>query len=94
MRHYILVRYHEQVMGREALCAEISSLFARALLLPGIEDVRVHPAVIESPGRYDLMIVMQMKKEALPVFDASPIHLEWKERFARFLDAKAIFDCE
>ena len=94
MHHYILVRFNDQVSGREALCTEISALFSKALLLPGIKDVCLRPAIIESPGRYDLMIDMQMHRDALPVFDASPIHREWKERFARFIDAKAIFDCE
>lgn len=94
MFHYILVRYNDQATNREDLRQEIAALFDRALELPGVEEVQLHSAVIESPTRYDLMIVMRMQKDALAAFDASPIHREWKERFARYIDAKAIFDCE
>lgn len=94
MHHYILVRYNDHAADREDLRQEIAALFDRALELPGVEEVRLHSAVIESPARYDLMIVMRMPKDALAAFDASPIHREWKERFARYVDAKAIFDCE
>lgn len=94
MLHHILVRYNDQVSDKQFLCGEIAALFDRALELPGVEEVQLHSAVIESPARYDLMIVMRMQKDALAAFDASPIHREWKERFARYIDAKAIFDCE
>lgn len=94
MLHYILVRYNDRAADREDLRQEIAALFDRALELPGVEEVRLHSAVIESPARYDLMIVMRMQKDALAAFDASSIHREWKERFARYVDAKAIFDCE
>lgn len=94
MLHYILVRYNDQALDRARLRDEIAALFEGALQLPGINEVRLHTAVIESPMRYDLMIVMRMQQDALPAFDASPIHRAWKERFARYIDAKAIFDCE
>lgn len=94
MLHYILVRYNDRAADRENLLQEIAALFDGALELPGVEEVRIHTAVVESPTRYDLMIVMRMQKDALAAFDASPIHRAWKERFARYIDAKAIFDCE
>ena len=40
------------------------------------------------------MIVMDMEREALSSFDASPIHQRWKAEFDRYIAQKAIFDCD
>ena len=42
----------------------------------------------------DLMIVLDMDPSALPLYDASAPHLQWKRDFADRIAKKAIFDCE
>jgi len=45
-------------------------------------------------NRYDVLIVLDMAPEALPVYDASAMHHLWKEEFGPLLAQKAIFDFE
>ena len=40
------------------------------------------------------MIVVEMEKAALPNWDASRIHHQWKAQFGGLLEKKAIFDYE
>lgn len=94
MKHYIIIQYNDLAQDRARLLEEISELFSRAERIEGIHSVTVHPAVLCGPSRHDLMIVMDMEKEALAVFDAGPIHKQWKENFAKYIAHKTIFDCE
>lgn len=94
MKHYIIVKYNSQVTDRTAFERDIRALFAPATALEGVREVTVSPAVILSQTRHDLMICIDMDKEALAVFDDSPIHKQWKDDFARFIETKTIFDCD
>ena len=49
---------------------------------------------IDRENRYDLAIIIDMDKAALPAWDASELHREWKSGFGSYLAAKAIFDFE
>lgn len=73
---------------------DITALFNNALKLDGVTDVQVIPNVIDRANRYDLMIVIDMKKEILSVYDSSDFHHQWKEQYGTMLESKAIFDAE
>ena len=45
-------------------------------------------------NRHDLMIEMEMDPEALPVYDASAAHQEWKAKYGDAIQSKTIFDYE
>jgi len=94
MQHYIIAKLNDTAPDHEALLREIRALFQKAETLPGIRRVTVRSACLHSEIRYDLMIMLDMDKESLAIFDASPIHSEWKERFGKYLKHKVIFDCE
>ena len=47
-----------------------------------------------SYGEHDLMIEMEMDPEALPVYDASATHQEWKAKYGDAIQSKTIFDYE
>ncbi len=94
MKHHILAKYKDTVENKEALLEEIRLLFADAARIPGVLGAQVIPNCIPRPNRYDLMIVVDMEKEALPGWDASALHHAWKEKYGNLLAAKAIFDCE
>jgi Stress responsive A/B Barrel Domain. len=94
MQHYIIVKFNDFAANHDELIAEITTLFKQAESLPGVYSVSVRRACILSDIRYDLMVIMDMEREALATFDASPIHREWKERFGKYLKHKVIFDCE
>jgi len=40
------------------------------------------------------MIEMEMDPEALPVYDASAAHQEWKAKYGDAIQSKTIFDYE
>ena len=42
----------------------------------------------------DLMIRIDMDKEALPAYAASEPHLRWKKEYGSRIAKKAIFDCD
>ncbi|NLB91288.1 MAG: hypothetical protein GX786_08750 [Clostridiales bacterium] len=93
MNHYIIVKYLPHITRKEEMYHEIVSLFKEALQLEGIKKVEVYQASVVSDIRYDLMIHMVMEKEALPIFDHSWIHHEWKKNYAQYISHKVIFDC-
>lgn len=92
MRHHILVKWKKDIARPDH--AVIDALFHQALAIPGVHSVSVHPNVIDRSNRYDLLILLCMDKEALPLYDACPMHHEWKDTYGPLIESKAIFDCE
>ena len=93
MQHCILVKFTE---GTEiaALIAPIQRIFDQTLIIPGIHAVHIRRSCIDRPNRYDLMIVLVMDKDALPAYDASVAHHQWKAEYENRNTKKAIFDWE
>ena len=93
MQHHILVKFTEGT-DTEALLEPVRALFARTLAIPGIRGLRLKTNCVKRPNRFDLMIVLDMEPEALPAYDASEPHRQWKEEYGPIIEKKAIFDCE
>jgi hypothetical protein len=91
MRHHILVKWKE---GYSANVDQIRALFEKTLEIPGISSVSVHPNIIERKNRYDLLILLCMRQDALEEYDNCQAHHDWKEQYGEYIDKKAIFDCE
>jgi len=72
----------------------IEEIFSTVDRLPGIHGVQILSNCIDRENRYDVMIVLEMEKEALAVWDGSEQHRRWKEEFGPKLEKKAIFDHE
>ena len=94
MKHCILVKWNTLVKDKEAILPEIKIIFGKLLDLDGIHSVNFYENVINRPNRYDLMICIEMDKEILPIYDESESHYEWKEKYSKFVENKAIFDFE
>ena len=94
MLHHIIAKLNDPAIDRLALCREVQALFEETLAIPGVHGVTVKPNVIDRPNRYDLMIVIDMDPEALPLYDACDAHKRWKANYGALLSAKAIFDCD
>ena len=92
MKHHIIVKFVEGT-NAAALTEPIRALFTPLLELPGIHALELKPNCVPRPNRYDLMIVLDMDPEALPVYDASEPHLRWKREYGELIAKKAIFDC-
>ena len=88
------MKYNALVTDKEALQKDIAALFASAREIPGVSGARLFPNCIPLENRFDLMIVVDMEKEALPNWNTSALHLKWKEEYGKFIQSKAIFDCE
>ena len=93
MKHYIIVKFTEGTDYR-ALEAPVRRIFEETLSIPGIHGVSLRLSNSDRQNRYDMMIVMEMEKEALPIYDASEPHLRWKSEYGRLVAQKAIFDCD
>ncbi|MBQ9944747.1 MAG: hypothetical protein IJO67_10350 [Clostridia bacterium] len=94
MKHHIIVKYNALVTDKQAMQAEIEQFFAPAGEIEGVHRVSFYPNCIPVENRFDLMIVLEMDKEALPNWNTSKLHLQWKEQYGRYILSKAIFDCE
>ena len=93
MKHHIIVKFTEGT-DVQALLAPVKAIFTETLSIPGIHSLELKTSCINRPGRYDLMIVLDMDPEALPAYDVSEPHIRWKTEYGSIVEAKAIFDCE
>ena len=93
MKHYIMVKFVE---GFDYLSRikEITEIFNKTLEISGINAVNIKVSNSDRKNRYDLMIEINMEKSALPAYDVSAPHKEWKDIFSEFIINKAIFDCD
>ena len=99
MKHLIIVKFKENVWNREdaasrEMLADIQRIFDQTKEIEGVHAVHIYENVTPRPNRHDLMIEMEMDPEALPVYDASAPHLEWKEKYGADIQSKTIFDYE
>ena len=96
MKHYILAKYREEVSAAEKdrIALEAGELFSRLVGKWGICGVELRKNCIARSNRYDLMIIIDMPKEALELYDGSPEHKLWIEKYGSYLLSKAIFDAE
>ena len=93
MKHYILAKFCPEVQ-REKVLPRIREIFAMAPQVPGVHSAEVFSCCIDRANRMDVMIVLDMEKSALPVYDECTMHHLWKEEFSPMLESKSIFDCE
>ena len=94
MKHHIIVKWNESISDKRGAAEEVRKLFAPSTDIDGIRSVRVIENCIDRPNRYDIMIVLDMDKDALTVWDGSEIHKTWKSERGEKIASKAIFDCE
>ena len=95
MKHCIIAKYTPQAYERRAeLLPRIREIFAVAGEISGVRGAEVYPNCVARENRYDVMIVLDMDKDALSAWDASPLHHQWKDEYGALLEKKAIFDHE
>ena len=94
MKHHIIVKWNESVTDKNLLAVEVKRLFDKAGPEIGVNAVNIIKNCIDRENRYDLMIVLDINKNELPVWDSSPLHKEWKEEYGGMIAKKAIFDSE
>lgn len=93
MKHYIIVKFREGT-DFQTLEGPVRNIFEETLDIPGIHSVDIRLSNSDRANRYDMMIMMDMDKEALPAYDVSEPHLRWKSEYGEIIEKKAIFDCD
>ena len=78
----------------KALVGPVKEIYDETLSIPGVHSVDFKLSNSDRSNRYDLMIVMDMDKEALPAYDVSEPHIRWKTEYGDRVAKKAIFDCD
>lgn len=94
MKHHIIVKYNALVTDKPAMEQKIAALFSSASQIPGVSGAALYPNCVPLENRFDLMIVVEMEKEALENWNKSALHQQWKEEYGKYILSKAIFDCE
>jgi len=72
----------------------VRDIFKECLKIPGIHKLDMCVSNSDIANRYDLMIVFDMDKEALPAYASSEPHIRWKSEYGDRIAKKAIFDCD
>jgi hypothetical protein len=93
MKHYIIVKFVDGTDFR-ALAAPVRAIFEQTLTIPGIHGVDIRLSNSDRENRFDMMIIMDMDKSALPAYDVSEPHLRWKKEYGGAVAKKTIFDCD
>lgn len=96
MNHLIVVKFKSEYSKSEILkmFEDIKTIFNQATTIPGINDVVYKTNCIDRTNRYDILINIIMDKEALPLWDESSFHKQWKDTYGHMIESKCIFDCE
>lgn len=96
MKHCILAKFIDGVNAEDKikLKEEIEEVFAPVMDIEGVYKVEVIENVIDRPNRYDILIRIEMDKEALVIYDGCDAHHTWKDNYGKLLAKKAIFDYE
>ena len=93
IEHYIIVKFTEGT-DVKALVEPVRAIFEETLAIPGIHTLELCVSNSDIANRYDLMIIIDMDKEALPAYASSEPHLRWKSEYGDRISKKAIFDCD
>lgn len=93
MKHYIIVKFVDGT-DVKALVEPVRAIFEETLAIPGIHTLELCVSNSDIANRYDLMIIIDMDKEALPAYASSEPHLRWKSEYGDRISKKAIFDCD
>lgn len=92
MKHYIIVKLKDR-SNTDMMAENAKEIFAETLAIPGVHSVKVKRSCSDKANRYDLMILMDIEPQALPVYDACDAHQRWKKLCDPLQESKAIFDC-
>ena len=93
MKHYIIVKFTDGT-DVKALVEPVRKIFEETLAIPGIHSLDIRISNSDIANRFDLMIIIDMEKEALPAYAASEPHIRWKSEYGDRIAKKAIFDCD
>ena len=92
MKHCILVKFIKSFDWQSEL-SKIATIFD-SININGVHKTEYLVNCIDRENRYDLLIRIDMEKEALEKYDMSENHHIWKESYSKYIEKKAIYDYE
>jgi hypothetical protein len=93
MQHHVIVKFNETVKDKVAMADEIGNLYKGMVgTVEGIHKITYHKNCIDMDNRYDLMVIVDMEKDALEAYSNSPIHDKWLRDYPKYLESKVIMD--
>lgn len=94
MKHYIIVKWNELVKNKNEFLPDIKRIFEQTKVIDGVSNVEYIENVVDKPNRSDLVIRITMDKNSLEQYNNCDAHKEWKEKYSKYIESKAIFDSE
>lgn len=94
INHLIIVKWKDKIEKGNHLLEDIENIFSPIKEIKGIYEISYISNVVDRPNRYDLIIKIKMDLDSLPLYDESPAHKLWKEKYSQYIESKAIFDYE
>ena len=96
MKHYITVKWLPDITKEQkaAFLPDIKEIFRGALTVAGVHAAEVFANCVDRDNRFDVMIVLDMDTDSLPIWDNSDLHRKWKSEYGKLIEKKCIFDCE
>lgn len=96
MKHYIIAKFNKEVDKKDIpnMLVDIKAIYNEALTIEGIHNIEFKLNCTQKDNRFDLMIILDMDKEALDKWAKCAPHLLWKEKYTKYLESKTIFDSE
>ncbi|MCQ2796494.1 MAG: hypothetical protein MJ213_04270 [Bacilli bacterium] len=92
MKHNIIVKFFDNYDYQNEL-NNIKELFNKALSVPGILDIKFHPAIKRTSNRHDLWIELIVNELGLENWKECAVHIQWKNQYTKYIANKVIFDC-
>ncbi len=93
-RSTVFWQIHSEAKAQRARCCRVSGDILRRGGYSGVHGAEVIPNCVDRDNRYDVLIRLDMDREALSLYDVSAMHHRWKDEFTPLLEKKAIFDHE
>lgn len=92
MHHYLLFKLNGKISA-ENFIVLVSPFFEQmSQEIPGWKSHRFRQNTIERKNNFDLLIQIELSKEALQIYFTHPLHLKMKEAFRNYIEKKAVFD--
>lgn len=93
MKHLIIVKFIDSSFVDKEY-ENILNIFNKCLKIDGINQIQLNKNIILRENRYDLLIEIDMDKDALNLYDESIPHHEWKDKYSKYIKNKAIIDLD
>ena len=91
MEHYLIVKFRKDTDVKKVY-EELRTLFEKASKIEGVKKADVFLSSGKLRNNYDMMIRIQMKKNALKAFESSDLYREWEEKYSESISKTTVFD--